>query len=108
VRASGELRAGSRLEVHLKPPGMSGMSIRPVVVEATPNRELRWLGHLLVPGIFSGEHAFVLEPIGERTRFIQSERFTGVLVPLLSRMLDGSTRQGFEAMNEALRRRATR
>lgn len=85
---------------------MRGMTLRPLVVEAAPNRELRWRGQTLMPGIFTGEHAFVIEPLGGRTRFIHRERFTGILVPLLSRMLDGATRRGFEAMNEALRKRA--
>ncbi|HKO85819.1 MAG TPA: SRPBCC family protein, partial [Actinomycetota bacterium] len=26
------------------------------VLEAEPARRLRWLGHLLVPGLFDGEH----------------------------------------------------
>jgi hypothetical protein len=27
-----------------------------------PERELRWLGHFIVSGIFDGEHYFVLDP----------------------------------------------
>jgi len=106
VRASGELRVGARLEVHIQPAGSGGMTLRPLVLEATANRELRWRGQLLIPGLFTGEHAFVLEPLGARTRFVHREHFTGVLVPLLSRVLDGATRRGFEAMNEALKKRA--
>jgi hypothetical protein len=37
-------------------------------------------------------------------RFLQSERFTGVAVPLLGSML-GPTQRGFEAMNLALKQR---
>ena len=104
-RASGELRVGARLEVRLQLAGMRGATLRPIVVEATPNRELRWRGQLVIPGLFTGEHSFLLEPLAERTRFVHSERFTGVLVPLFSGMLDGPTRRGFEAMNEALKKR---
>ena len=39
-------------------------------------------------------------------RFHQWERFGGVLVPFLRKMLDTSTRAGFEAMNAALKARA--
>jgi hypothetical protein len=103
-RVSGEPRVGARLAVHIQPEGARGMSFRPLVLEATPNRELRWRGQLLIPGLFDGEHAFVIEPLGpERTRFVQRERFTGLLVPLFARALDGDTRRGFEAMNSALR-----
>ncbi len=108
VRASGELRVGARLEVRVQPPGMRSMTLRPQVLEATPNRELRWRGQLPIPGLFAGEHAFVVEPLTGRTRFVHREHFTGLLVPLLSGMLDGATRRGFEAMNEALRQRAER
>ena len=48
-----------------------------------------------------------IEPLdqGRRTRFIQGERFTGLLVPLLRKNLDRGTREGFEAMNQALKAR---
>jgi hypothetical protein len=73
------------------------------VLKAEPNRELRWLGRLLVPGLFDGKHIFIIEPLGaERVCFIQREIFTGMLVPLLSGTLD----RGFEEMNQALKNRA--
>jgi hypothetical protein len=103
---TGEVRVGAKLEVRLQPEGGRGMTLRPTVLVAEPGQELRWIGHLLVPGVFDGEHRFVIEPAGPgRVRLIQSERFGGVLVPLVWRKLDGGTRQGFEAMNEALARR---
>jgi hypothetical protein len=106
-RIVGTLAAGERLEVRLTPPGGGGMTFRPTVLIATPGRELRWLGHLLVRGLFDGEHRFALEPIGAGwVRFVQEERFTGLLVPLFARSLDGPTRAGFEAMNRALKDRA--
>jgi hypothetical protein len=69
--------------------------------------QLRWLGRVVLPGIFDGEHFFQIEPLdqGRRTRFIQGERFTGLLVPLLRKNLDRGTREGFEAMNQALKAR---
>jgi hypothetical protein len=64
------------------------------------------LGHLGFSGIFDGEHIFRIEPIGaDRVRFVQEERFAGVLAPLLLRFTEGSTREGFAAMNAALRAR---
>jgi hypothetical protein len=104
-RLTGELRGGARLEAEIAPPGGRAMTFRPMVLAAEPDRELRWLGRLLVPGLFDGEHAFRLEPLDDgRTRFVQSERFDGVLVGLLRRTLE-KTRLGFEQMNEALKRR---
>ena len=106
-RASGEAKAGARLEVYIQPSGARGMTFKPTVLKAEPNRELRWLGRLLMPGLFDGEHVFTLEPLGtNRVRFTQREVFTGLLVPLFARGLDTDTRRGFEEMNRALKARA--
>jgi hypothetical protein len=105
--ASGEAETGVRLTVHIQPSGARGMTFRPTVLKAEPNRELRWLGRLLIPGLFDGEHIFTIEPLGaNRVRFVQHEIFTGLLVPLLARGLDTDTRRGFEEMNQALKVRA--
>jgi hypothetical protein len=105
----GEPKEGSRLKVFIQPPGSRGMTFKPVVLKAEPGRELRWLGHLLVPGLFDGEHRFVIEPKGEsRVIFTQAESFKGLLVPLFWKSLDEHTREGFNQMNEALKNLATR
>ena len=106
-RITGALEAGSRLDVQLQPPGGRGVRMRPTVQAAEPPRELRWLGHLGIPGLFDGEHRFRIEAAGtDRVRFIQEERFTGLLAPLVLRFVERGTRQGFEAMNQALKARA--
>lgn len=59
-----------------------------------------------LPAIFDGEHYFLLEPIGEdRTRLTQGEKFSGILVGLLSGTL-AVTEAGFKDMNAALKQRA--
>lgn len=108
-RATGAIQTGGRLEVLIQPSGASGMTFRPTVLKVEPARELRWLGHLLVPGLFDGEHSFLIERIGEgQTRFVQQETFKGILVPLFARQLDSDTLRGFNEMNEALKARAER
>lgn len=106
----GSPRPGERIRVRLEPPGMKGMTLRPRVVAVERPRLFRWQGHLFVPGLFDGEHSFEIgAPDGDEdggVRFVQSERFGGVLVPLLRRLIDENTRRGFDAMNEALKRRA--
>jgi hypothetical protein len=107
-RIEGTLAEGERLVVRIEPPGGMGMTLRPTVLSATPIREFRWLGHLLVPGLFDGEHSFQLEKDGQGVRLVHAETFRGALVPLFRRSLDGSVRAGFEAMNAALKERAER
>jgi hypothetical protein len=104
----GELKTGERLRVHLKPPDGMGMTFRPTVLKAEPGSELRWIGRFLTPGLFEGEHYFVIEPLDAgRVRFVQGETFTGFLVPVMSLVgLFKNIQAGFEAMNGALKERA--
>lgn len=102
----GDPEVGSRLSARIEPPGARGMTLRPTVRALEPGRELRWLGHLLIPGLADAEHRLALEPLdGGRSRFVQSERFSGLLVGVLRSTL-AATQRGFEQMNQALKRRA--
>ena len=106
-KISGRLEVGDRLEVELTPPGGRGMTIRPVVREVRAGRGFSWLGSVGIPGVFDGEHSFQIEPLGEgRVRFLHSERFSGILAPVIMAFIEDSTRKGFEAMNQALKERA--
>jgi hypothetical protein len=103
---AGPIEEGARLNVRLQPPDGHGMRFRPRVVEVAPGRALRWLGHLGIPGLFDGEHRFLIEPVApDRVRFVQEERFSGLLVPVILRFAGKGTRQGFESMNAALKSR---
>ncbi len=102
---SGDLAPGSRPTLRITPPGKRGSTFRPRVIHASPEAGLRWLGRLILPRLCDADHEFRLTPAtGDRTHLVQRETFRGVLVPFLAGMLD-PTRQGFEAMNEALRQR---
>ena len=107
TRLEGSARVGERLAITVQPPGGTAMSFKPTVLRADPDSELRWLGRLVLPGVFDGEHFFTIAPLdgGRRSRFTHGERFKGLLVPLLRKNLEGATRQGFEAMNRALKDR---
>jgi uncharacterized protein YndB with AHSA1/START domain len=54
---NGVAKVGGRLTVSIQPQGGKSMTFRPTVLAIMPNRELRWLGRFLLPGIFDGEHA---------------------------------------------------
>jgi hypothetical protein len=107
-RIAGSLAVGSKLDTFIQPPGGHGINFKPTVLALIPGRELRWLGQLLIRGIFDGEHSFRIERLTqERSRFIQEERFSGVLTfPPLFRLLTSGTQEGFKAMNQALKQRA--
>ena len=102
----GERSPGSKLKVLLQQPGRKAMHFRPRVIAFEPEGEFRWLGHLLIPGLFDGEHYFRIEKgPGDAGRLVQGERFQGLLVPLFTKMIDEQTSAGFEAANLALKER---
>jgi hypothetical protein len=107
VQAAGQAVPGSRLELRMRLPGRRPTTFRPEVLEAEPARRLRWLGRLLVPGLFDGEHRFTIEPAGPgRVRVTQHETFRGLLAPLLLAFIAKPTLEGFHQMNQALQARA--
>jgi hypothetical protein len=103
-RAEGELMAGRRVKLRMHPPTGRPVTIRPRVILVNPQRELRLRGSL--PGIFSGEHWFTLEPTeGSRgTHVTQGETYRGLIVPFIGRTV-AAARAGFEAYNSALKQR---
>jgi hypothetical protein len=103
----GNPSVGESLKALIQPPGANGMRFKPTVLVCEPQRELRWKGKLLIPGLFDGEHYFKLRPkMSGGVVFEHGELFSGLLVPLFRRSLDGATKQGFVAMNEAIKREA--
>ncbi|HJQ56743.1 MAG TPA: SRPBCC domain-containing protein [Vineibacter sp.] len=107
VSIYGQAVAGTALEVHIRPPGHRAAMFRPTVLAAEPERELRWVGRLLVPGMLQGDHFFRLEERSGTVHLVHGETFSGLLVSLFRRRLK-ATQAGFEAMNAALKERAER
>jgi hypothetical protein len=95
----GDVHVGNKIKVRL-----DGMVFKPKVLAFETNKEIRWIGRLLFPGLFDGEHTFLLIDNGDgTTSFIQRETFNGILVPLFHKKLDTDTKAGFEAMNKKLK-----
>ncbi|MGI8647403.1 MAG: SRPBCC domain-containing protein [Acidimicrobiales bacterium] len=100
---SGQVIAGSTLILRMHPENGKPKTFRPKVLAIEPGRLLRWVGHLVVPGIFDGTHEFVLTEQNKSTHVVQSETFTGILVPLLGKIIT-STERSFEKLNNALKK----
>lgn len=106
---TGELKVGGTLHVQIEPPGSKPMKFSPKVLSVVPNKELIWIGRVLLPGVFDGKHKFVLVDNGNgTTTFQHSEDFKGILVPFMKKMLTVNTRNGFELMNAKLKERCER
>jgi hypothetical protein len=107
VDASGKVAVGEKLSLQMALPGRDPMSISPRLLVVEPERELRWKGRLVVPGLFDGEHVFELTPLANgRTRVDHWERFAGVLLPIARSMVYDATVESFHALNAALAQRA--
>jgi len=101
----GKPEQGERLKVRLRLSKRRSYRLSPRVIKAIPAMELHWRGKLLFGGLFDGEHSFIIIPNGVMgVKFIQRERFTGLLVPMLLPFIARKTRQGFERMNLALKK----
>jgi hypothetical protein len=98
---------GRQFAVTIQPPGKKAMTFKPVCLALIPGKELRWIGHLFISGLFDGEHVFEIKEIDTaRTLFIQREDFKGVLSPFIWWMLNRATKEGFDQMNQKLKTRA--
>jgi hypothetical protein len=106
-RVLGTVAQGARVTIYTHPPGGRTIVMRPTVTTWAPPHELRWRAKFLGGRLFAGEHGFVLEETAtDRVRFVQDETFSGLLVPIYSRLRLPRTRRGFDHVNEALRDRA--
>ncbi|MCR5858172.1 SRPBCC domain-containing protein [Mesorhizobium sp. J428] len=103
VAMKGTPEVGATLENTMQPAGGSAMTFRPTVLAAEKDRELRWLGRLVFPRIFDGEHYFLLEETATGTRLVHGEAFRGVLLWAID---TNRFRADFERMNAALKARA--
>jgi len=100
----GEFAVGETVAVRLSIPGLPTVPISPEITTFDPERALCWRSRLF--GI-EAEHAFLLEPIEDgRTRFVQSEQFSGAIAGPVVQRFERRIKRGFEQMNVGLRRRA--
>lgn len=107
VKAEGTIHKGAKITIHVQPPGLKSMVFNPKIVKNEENRTLAWEGKFILPGIFDGEHTFIIEELGsEGVRLIQKETYVGLLIPLMAKKLNQNTRSGFELMNQAVKKLA--
>ena len=104
-RVEGKLIVGEKVNLTAKS-ASSDMHLLCTVLTVEPNRQFSWKFHVGFPFLFRGEHIFKLEPINEhKVRFIDSEVFHGLLVPLQAKNLETNAKPAMIAMGEALKER---
>jgi len=102
----GKPHLNERLIVTIKPPEKKKMVFKPKIISINEKTEFSWIGNLFVPGIFDGQHCFLLKKLSDnKTQLTHSECFSGILKKPIFKLIKESTHLGFEQMNQALRRR---
>jgi hypothetical protein len=88
-------------------PDSKGLKLHCTVVKVETNKELCWKYHIMLPGLFRGEHSFTTEKKeNNRIRFIEREIYEGLLIPLWTKDIDTNSKHGFEEMDKALKANA--
>lgn len=94
----GKFQEGERLSARFA----NGMRFKPTVTKIVEGSVVEWLGSMGFKGIFDGRHRWELELLSDgRVRITQGETFTGILVPLMGRLLR-KTADDFDASTMAL------
>ncbi len=107
IEISGNPQVGKSIQAKIQPPVSNPMIFKPIILANESEVEFRWKGKLIFKGLFDGEHRFqLIDNQNGTTTFIHSEKFSGILVPFLKKMLDTNTKNGFTVMNEAIKKRA--
>lgn len=104
--AIGKAKVGEKVDITFKS-GSKDMTLHCTVIRAEPNQELCWKYHVILPSLWSGEHSFTIESLGNnKVRFIDREIFNGLLIFTQAKDIDTNTKLDFEAMDKALKARA--
>ncbi len=106
LRVWGDLAEGERPWAMLVDRDLPPAVFRPRVTHLDPGREVRWRTRFPL-GAVTATHTFRVDPAnGAGARFVQAERFDGVLADPLLERLSTAVRRSFERMNAALAERA--
>jgi len=105
-KASGHVRIGDTLNLTLALPGQPQQELKPKVLDWVPNEQLHWRLSFM-GGLISTLRYIEIQPLSEEGCIVDNgEIFGGFMGRSLGRRVGRSVRQGFKAMNEALKTRA--
>lgn len=106
TKSTGKAEEGTKLINTFDNDGKE-MIFKPKILKAEPNKELVWIGRLMMPGIFDGTHGFRIEEVGpDQVRFTNYENFKGLFSGMIMKKIYNKTAAGFEQMNQELKAQA--
>ena len=105
TKIEGKKEIGASLIVDIVPPQGKKTTFKPIITKFDLKKELRWVGILGSKYLFRGEHYFIISANENgKTTLIHGEIFTGLLLPLFSCLGAQKTEDGFNLMNENLKK----
>jgi hypothetical protein len=103
---TGTVSEGSKLEISITTSSRKNRTYKPIITKIEPNRELRWYGKGLLPGLLNGERIFTIEQLDHNhIRLLHREVFTGLGAFLAGDRMVHDVRHSFEEMNNALKKK---
>lgn len=107
TKVQGDAKLGAKIKVQIRTKSKKQRIYHPIITRFEINKELRWKGKSFLPGIFDGERIFLIEKSADnKIAFYHKELFSGLGVKLVGNKLDENLSEGFEKMNQALKKRA--
>lgn len=104
----GKLALDETIHLKLTPVGQKGYEFKPKVIEFKPNQQFAWVARTGFPGVFDGEHHFIITDLGNgHSRLDNFEIYSGLLSPIIKHlpMMKGAD-IGFAIMNKEIKQRA--
>ena len=99
-KVDGELAEGAAWQTELTVDGQVFFRVPTVITELVLGTRLTWRGGL--PNLMTGTHSFGVTEASGVVTLVQSERFSGALVPIIFPLLKPALTRRFVEMNEAL------
>lgn len=99
-KVEGELAEGAAWKAELTVEGQVFFRVPTVITELVLGARLTWRGGL--PNLMTGTHSFDVTETSGVVTLVQSERFSGALVPVIFPLLKPALTRRFVEMNEAL------
>jgi hypothetical protein len=106
-QASGTATLGSKVNITMAgPEGKNGQKYSADITMFEAPRSFRWRAVMIYGFLMTNDRSFELEPLGDGTKLINTEHFSGLLVSLFWGKLEKFVPASLNSMNEALKARA--
>ncbi len=104
--AEGSSSVGSKLNITIRGKnGKDASNYQPIVVESNPIGSFRWRANMMNDFLFKNDRVFSLTAKDGGTLLVHKEEFSGLMVPLMWKMLEGFVGPSLEKMNLALKQK---